>query len=271
MSWGADTHVYRAASDFRETFPRRRRARRARARAAAWHGGRGVSKVERVDDKTLVIQRAAGGAEPARTTLVEFLDVCEQYFDGAGSIVEQPYQERLPEGMRRVYRTHDRVVDVTQRYPRGLVTPETEIPPSAKVFEPPEASAFQDLRERADTEYVPEMRRTSASSPTSCRRSGISTFSTARRTGDGNDTLQELFRPVDALGISAKPRQRAGSCIKSQGARSNNSRSWCHNCDRATGRLRLGDWVGARRFLRESSCFQLSRAVASLRLLRSRW
>ena len=92
-------------------------------------------------------------------TLAEFIDSCEQYFDAGGSIVEQPYQERLPEGMKRVYLTHDRVVGFTQQFPRGLVPPGTELPSSSKVFEPPEAPAFQDLRERAETEWVPELQR----------------------------------------------------------------------------------------------------------------
>ena len=53
----------------------------------------------------------------------------------------------------------DRVVGFTQQYPRGLVAPGTELPPSAKVFEPPDAPDFRDLRERAEAEWVPEMQR----------------------------------------------------------------------------------------------------------------
>jgi hypothetical protein len=61
--------------------------------------------------------------------------------------------------MKRVYLTHDRVVGFTQQYPRGLVAPGTELPPATKVFEPPDAPAFRDLRERAEGEWVPELQR----------------------------------------------------------------------------------------------------------------
>ncbi len=61
--------------------------------------------------------------------------------------------------MKRVYLTHDRVVGFTQQFPRGLVPPGTALPAPAKVFEPPDASAFQDLRERAESEWVPELQR----------------------------------------------------------------------------------------------------------------
>jgi len=161
MSWGTDTRLYKTASEFRREFPGRLAASSSPVvlKQQRGMGGQGVWKVERLDEETVTRQHAAGGADPEQTTLAALLDSCEPYFDGTGSIVEQPYQERLPEGMKRVYLTHDRVVGFTQQYPRGLVTPGTELPPSSKVFEPPDAAGFQDLRERAETEWVPEMQR----------------------------------------------------------------------------------------------------------------
>jgi hypothetical protein len=159
MSWGTDTRLYRTAAEFREEFPRRLADRPLVLKQQRGMGGQGVWKVERVDDETVTTQHAAGGAEPEETTLSAFVDSCEQYFDDGGSIVEQPYQERLPEGMKRVYLTHDRVVGFTQQYPRGLVPPGTELPPSSKVFEPPDAAGFQAIRRRVEDEWVPEMQR----------------------------------------------------------------------------------------------------------------
>jgi uncharacterized protein DUF6815 len=160
MSWGTDTRLYRTAAEFREEFPLRlAEGRPLVLKQQRGMGGQGVWKVERLADEMVETQHAAGGAEPEQTTLTEFIDSCERYFDAEGSIVEQPYQQRLPEGMKRVYLTHDRVVGFTQQFPRGLVPPGIELPPSSKVFEPPDAPAFQDLRERAETEWVPELRR----------------------------------------------------------------------------------------------------------------
>jgi hypothetical protein len=160
MSWGTDTRLYRTATEFRREFPARLAERSPVVlKQQRGMGGQGVWKVEWVDAEAVTRQHAAGGAEPERTTLAALIDSCEPYFGGGGSIVEQPYQERLPEGMKRVYLTHDRVVGFTQQYPRGLVPPGTELPPSSKVFEPPDAAGFHDLRERAETEWVPELQR----------------------------------------------------------------------------------------------------------------
>jgi hypothetical protein len=61
--------------------------------------------------------------------------------------------------MTRVYLTHDRVVGFTHQYPRGLVSPDVELPPPLKVFEPPDAPAYQAIRQRVEDEWVPEMQR----------------------------------------------------------------------------------------------------------------
>jgi hypothetical protein len=160
MSCGTDTHVYRTFEEFREEFPKRLAARSPLVlKQQRGMGGQGVWKVERLDDETVTAQHAAGGAAPERVGLAEFVDGCAPYFLGAGLIVEQPYQPRLPEGMIRVYLTHDRVVGFTHQHPRGLVAPGVALPPAAKVFEPPTAPAYQGLRERTETEWVPELQR----------------------------------------------------------------------------------------------------------------
>jgi hypothetical protein len=160
MSWGSDTHIYRTFDEFQTEFPQRLAEQSPLVlKQLRGMGGQGVWKVERVDGETLMTQHAAGGAEPEKTALTEFLAGCELYFAGGGSIVEQAYQPRLPEGMKRVYLTHDRVVGFTQQYPRGLVPPGTKLPPSSKIFEPPTAPAFQELRVRAEEEWVPDLQR----------------------------------------------------------------------------------------------------------------
>jgi hypothetical protein len=160
MSWGTDTHIYRTTEELRETFPRRLAERGPLVlKQHRGMGGQGVWKVGLLDDDTVTTQHAAGGAEPVATSLAAFLDSCEPYFAGTGLIVEQAYQARLPEGMIRVYLTHDEVVGFTHQYPRGLVAPGTELPPSAKVFEPPGTPAYEGIRARTEAEWVPELQR----------------------------------------------------------------------------------------------------------------
>ena len=156
MSWGTDTRLYRTLDELRSELPARlREGAPLVLKQMRGMGGQGVWKVEAAEDGSVVAQHAAGGAEPQSMSLDEFLERCRNY----GAVVEQPYQERLPEGMKRVYLTHDRVVGFTQQYPRGLVAPGTDLPPSSKVFESPDAPEFHDLRGRAEREWVPELQR----------------------------------------------------------------------------------------------------------------
>jgi len=160
MSCGTDTYVYRAWPEFRRTFPERLVTRGPLVlKQHRGMGGEGVWKVERLDRETVIAQHAADGAQPERIALTDFVARCEPYFSGTGLIVEQPYQERLPEGMIRAYLTHDRVVGFTHQHPRALLPPDADVPPSTKVFEPPTGPGYRDLRLRVETEWVPELQR----------------------------------------------------------------------------------------------------------------
>ncbi len=55
------------------------------------------------------VRHAKRGASEEGITLEEFYDRCAQYFAGDGRIIDQEYQERLPEGMIRCYLVHDKV------------------------------------------------------------------------------------------------------------------------------------------------------------------
>jgi hypothetical protein len=159
MSWGSDTRIYRTAAEFRERFPVRLRDSDAPLvlKQHRGMGGTGVWKVAADGATSVVVQHAAGGSAPERESLAGFLGRCEPYFAGTGLIVEQPYQDRLPEGMIRAYLTHDRVVGFTHQYPRGLMPPGQDDRPTGKSFEPPDTPAYETLRGRLETEWVPEL------------------------------------------------------------------------------------------------------------------
>src|SRR5205823_1667023 len=124
-------------------------------------GGSGVWKVESDcsgDGTMLLVQHAVRNSEPERLLLDEFVARCEPYFSGDGLMVQQPYQPRLPEGLIRVYLTHAQVVGFAHQYPRGLLPPdEASTAPRAKVFELASAPAYRALRDRMESEWVPEM------------------------------------------------------------------------------------------------------------------
>jgi Domain of unknown function (DUF6815) len=164
MSWGTDTKVHRTAEELRRDLPARLAVRSALVlKQQRGMGGNGVWKVESGDpsvdgDTMLRVQHAARGSVPEQLSLDEFVTRCAPYFVGDGSLVEQPYQERLREGLLRVYLTHDQVVGFAHQYAQGLMPP-ADVPRAspAKVFELPSAPAFGGLRGRMESEWVPQM------------------------------------------------------------------------------------------------------------------
>jgi hypothetical protein len=104
------------------------------------------------------VQHAVRDSVPESLSVDEFAARCEPYFDGNGLMVAQPYQARLAEGLIRVYMTHDQVVGFAHQYPRGLLPPaDASTTTTAKTFELPSAAAYGDLRNRMESEWMPEM------------------------------------------------------------------------------------------------------------------
>jgi Domain of unknown function (DUF6815) len=164
MSWGTNTKLHRTAEKLRRDLPARLSEQSPLVlKQQRGMGGNGVWKVELAgpnsDGETMLrVQHAARESVPERLSLDEFVARCESYFAGDGLMVEQPYQARLGEGLIRVYMTHDQVVGFTHQYPRGLMPPaEASQTSAAKVFELPTAPSYGDLRDRMESEWVPQM------------------------------------------------------------------------------------------------------------------
>ena len=122
-------------------------------------GGTGVWKVEAALPLVRV-QQAAKNSSSEVMPLGSFVARCEPYFANGGSMVEQPFLPRLPEGMIRVYLSHDRVVGFAHQYPRGLLDPkEALLLPTEKVFSLPSAPEYQALRHLMESQWVPELQR----------------------------------------------------------------------------------------------------------------
>lgn len=158
MSWGTETRVHTAPAQLHE----RLSAAEGTLVLKQYHGmgGNGVWKVELVEPGMLEVQHAVRDAVPQRLSVAEFVQRCGGYFEGAGRMVEQPFQPRLAEGMIRVYMTHDEVVGFALQYPQGLLPPSTgDAPKPPKRFEEASASAYQDLKTQMESEWMPELKR----------------------------------------------------------------------------------------------------------------
>jgi hypothetical protein len=176
LGWGTETDVYDSPRDLAERFPSRlARTGRLVIKQARGTAGNGVWRVDLVD--------AAGGAASTPTsnarvriqqaqpvdapveelTLATFLERLREYFAWSGSLVVQPYQSRLPDGMIRCYFVQDQVVGFCHQWPRGLLDESAlqklrGAPRQMGPMEHADAPAYQALRLKAESEWVPGMK-----------------------------------------------------------------------------------------------------------------
>jgi hypothetical protein len=173
LSWGSDTAIYRSPAELKEAFPTRLgRHRRLVIKQARGTGGNGVWRVELppggpgeapgVDTAVLVQRSEPRNVTPLEeTTLGSFLESCRTYFAWSGCLIDHPYQERLAEGMIRVYLVHDEVVGFSHQWPKGLLTPsgsDAAEPPVLPAMEDPDTPTYAPLRAQAESEWVPGLK-----------------------------------------------------------------------------------------------------------------
>jgi hypothetical protein len=169
LGWGTDTHLYRTAAAFREEFPLRLQSTGPRVlKRNRGNGGQGVWKVELASepagDASMVrVLHARRGSMPEEVPLGEFLTSCEAYFTYDGCIVDQPFQDRLPEGMIRCYMGADKVVGFGHQLIKALIPPPPEGPdapaaqPGPRIMHDADAGPFQALRAKMESEWTPQM------------------------------------------------------------------------------------------------------------------
>ncbi len=109
LGWGADTHLYRASTNFREELPPRLQQGAPRVvKQNRGNGGQGVWKVELKSTAAqggpiVRVLQASRGSVPEDLPLDDFMTRCGVYFADDGCIIDQPFQPRLPDGMIRCY------------------------------------------------------------------------------------------------------------------------------------------------------------------------
>jgi hypothetical protein len=172
LGWGTDTDLYRSLPELIERLPTRlQRCGQLVLKQARGTAGNGVWRVEIIDDGTsdtnarVRVQHAQPpDSPPEETTLATFMERCGGYFVWSGSIVAQPYQSRLADGMIRCYFVHDRVVGFCHQRPRGLLESapaiqEPRVGPSPRPpMEDPDTPSYQALRVSAENDWVPRMK-----------------------------------------------------------------------------------------------------------------
>ena len=170
IGWGCDTHVYRSMDEMRSQLSERLARGEIRVlKQYRGNGGDGVWKVRRAVegaiglDTPVIVRHAKRGSVETQVSLGEFLTSCQSYFSGSGRMIDQAYQERLADGMIRVYFVGNQVAgfghqQINALYPAPPGSPANEAPqPGPRLYHPPTKPEFQALRHLAEVRWVPAM------------------------------------------------------------------------------------------------------------------
>jgi hypothetical protein len=200
LGWGTDTDLYATPQDFRARFPASLATGPRVLKQNRGNGGQGVWKVELAsgaavgDDAPVEVLHAQRGSEVETMSLVALMDRCEAYFGGAGCLIDQPFQSRLPEGMIRCYLVQDRVVGFGRQLIKALMPPPAkDDPPEAglpgpRIMSGADYPPFQALRRRMEDEWVPAMLRRLELDPRDLPAIWDADFLYGPKTPDGDDS-----------------------------------------------------------------------------------
>jgi hypothetical protein len=116
----------------------------------------------RMPDTIIYVMHARKGSVEENLRLGDFMTRCEQYFVPAGTMIDQPFQPRLPDGMIRCYMVRDEVAGFGYQLVKALMpTPPGTgpVPPGPRVMYGASEPAFQALRRKMESEWTPTMTR----------------------------------------------------------------------------------------------------------------
>lgn len=163
MSWGSDTRLYATFEALRNELPLRLREGRPRVlKQCRGNGGNGVWKIEPhpTDSELVCVRHALRGSVEEDVRVEAFLGRCTSYFDGSGCIVDQPYQDRLTDGMIRCYLVEDQVVGfghqaINALFPAPPGAARTQAPePGPRLYHPTSQPEFQPIKQRMHDEWL---------------------------------------------------------------------------------------------------------------------
>jgi hypothetical protein len=157
MGWGCDTALYETADAMRAELPTRLATGPRVIKRNRGNGGQGVWKVERLPTSPMisVLDATKDGSE--ELTLDSFLGRCAEYFEN-GSVVDQPFQPRLSEGVVRCYMAGDRCAGFGYHKVKALVdSPDARSQAGPRLYTSNADSRFQRLRGLMEDKWTPQL------------------------------------------------------------------------------------------------------------------
>jgi hypothetical protein len=160
MSWGCDTALYRTAEAMRAELPAQLAAGPRVIKRNRGNGGQGVWKVERLaspSTRPMVRVLDATKVTSEELALDAFVERCVEYFED-GSVIDQPFQERLSEGVVRCYMAGDRCAGFGHQKVKALVdSPAAHAEAGPRLYTFNADPRFQRLRRLMEDEWTPEL------------------------------------------------------------------------------------------------------------------
>ncbi|MCK1480328.1 Cj0069 family protein [Bradyrhizobium sp. 197] len=157
IGWGCDTALYETADAMRAELPTRLATGPRVIKRNRGNGGQGVWKVERLPTSPMisVLDATKDGSE--ELTLDSFLGRCAEYFEN-GSVVDQPFQPRLSEGVVRCYMAGDRCAGFGYHKVKALVdSPDARSQAGPRLYTSNADSRFQRLRGLMEDKWTPQL------------------------------------------------------------------------------------------------------------------
>jgi hypothetical protein len=157
MTWGCDTALYETAEAMRVELPKRLAGGPRVIKRSRGNGGQGVWKVERLPASPMLRVLDATRDAAEELTLDDFLRRCAEYFEN-GSVVDQPFQPRLSEGVVRCYMAGDRCAGFGHHKVRALVeSPAARSEAGPRLYTSNADPRFQRLRRLMEDEWTPQL------------------------------------------------------------------------------------------------------------------
>jgi hypothetical protein len=160
MSWGCDTALYRTAEAMRVELPVRLAAGPRVVKRNRGNGGQGVWKVEVLASagnrsRVRVLDATKDASE--EMALDAFFERCAEYFED-GSVIDQPFQARLSEGVVRCYMAGDRCAGFGHQKVKALIdAPAARAEAGRRLYSSNGDPRFQRLRRLMEEEWIPQM------------------------------------------------------------------------------------------------------------------
>ncbi|MBS1718243.1 MAG: Cj0069 family protein [Armatimonadetes bacterium] len=167
--FGSDVRSYESLEELRTALGERLKAGAKVLKQFRGHSGGGIWKFalaepsQTVDGSTKVLLRhAERGCPEELVTYDEAVNRMQPYFEATGKMIEQPFQDRIGDGMIRIYMVKEEVGGFGHQAAVALVpaAPGQPLPEMGpRLYYPPTDPQFQALRGKMESEWMPQLKR----------------------------------------------------------------------------------------------------------------